>query len=114
MSLDLDGDPDCTSSFGELDNDPFIFHTSLPGSVDFDLGDRDLSFTTYSDVVFFFHTFLIRDSSCGPSFSLLSVVTGTFSVDGAASSDAGGTASFSEELLSSSLNRSSYLDTSPG
>ena len=110
MSLGLDGDPDCTSSFGELDNDPFIFHTSLPGSVDFDLGDRDLSFTTSSDVVFFFHTFLIRDPSCGPP----SVVTGTFSVDGAASSDAGGTASFSEELLSSSLNRSSYLDTSPG
>jgi hypothetical protein len=42
-SLGLNGDPGCTSCDGELDNDPFSFHTCLVGEVDFDVGD--LSFT---------------------------------------------------------------------
>jgi hypothetical protein len=37
------GDPGCTSCDGELDDDPFSFHTYLVDEVDFDVGD--LSFT---------------------------------------------------------------------
>jgi hypothetical protein len=42
-SLALIGDLGFTSYDGELDDDPFFFHTCLVGEVDFDVGD--LSFT---------------------------------------------------------------------
>jgi hypothetical protein len=49
-SLGLNGDPGCTSCDGELDNDPFSFHTCLVGEVEFDVGD--LFFTGSSSSVF--------------------------------------------------------------
>jgi hypothetical protein len=50
-SLGQNGDPGCTSCDGELDVDPFSFHTCLVGEVDFDVGD--LSFIGSSSSSFF-------------------------------------------------------------
>jgi hypothetical protein len=38
-SLGWKGDPGCTSCDGELDDDPFSFHTCLVDEVNFDVGD---------------------------------------------------------------------------